>query len=139
MEYDTSGIRPFNFIRRADPNHLLTFIRNEYPQTIALILSHLEANKASIILKKLPLVLQSDVTRRIAIIDRTWLEVLLTVEQVLEKKLSGSAESCFASGGIEYIVEVLCLVDADTRNHIIEALEDEDPELAEWIKINLFV
>jgi flagellar motor switch protein FliG len=133
-------VRPFDFIRRTDPAHLLNFIQQEHPQTIALILAYLEPNKASIILQNLPHELQSDVARRIATMDRTSPEVLREVERVLEKKLSSlSSEDYTAAGGVESIVEILNLVDRASEKQIIEALEDEDPELAEEIKKRMFV
>ncbi|GHV94117.1 flagellar motor switch protein FliG [Spirochaetia bacterium] len=133
-------VRPFDFIRRTDPAHLLNFIQQEHPQTIALILAYLEPNKASIILQNLPHELQSDVARRIATMDRTSPEVLREVERVLEKKLSTlSSEDYTTAGGVENIVEILNLVDRASEKQIIEQLEDEDPELAEEIKKRMFV
>ncbi|MDR3145990.1 MAG: flagellar motor switch protein FliG [Treponema sp.] len=133
-------VRPFDFIRRTDPAHLLNFIQQEHPQTIALILAYLEPNKASVILQNLPHDVQSDVARRIANMDRTSPEVLREVERVLEKKLSTlSSEDYTAAGGVESIVEILNMVDRASEKQIIEALEDEDPELAEDIKKRMFV
>ncbi|GMO44105.1 MAG: flagellar motor switch protein FliG [Termitinemataceae bacterium] len=133
-------VRPFDFIRRTDPAHLLNFIQQELPQTIALILAYLEPAKASIILQNLPHEVQSEVARRIAIMDRTSPEVLREVERVLEKKLSTlSSEDYTAAGGVGSIVEILNLVDRSSEKQIIEALEEEDPELAEEIKKRMFV
>ena len=133
-------VRPFDFIRRTDPAHLLNFIQQEHPQTIALILAYLEPQKASIILGSLPHEIQSDVAKRIATMDRTSPEVLREVERVLEKKLSTlSSEDYTAAGGVESIVEILNLVDRSTEKTIIESLEEDDPELAEEIKKRMFV
>ncbi|MAG13916.1 MAG: flagellar motor switch protein FliG [Spirochaetales bacterium] len=133
-------VRPFDFIRRTDPAHLLNFIQQEHPQTIALILAFLEPQKASIILGSLPHEVQSDVAKRIATMERTSPEVLREVERVLEKKLSTlSQEDYTAAGGVENIVEILNLVDRSTEKTIIESLEEEDPELAEEIKKRMFV
>ncbi len=133
-------VRPFDFIRRTDPAHLLNFIQQEHPQTIALILAYLEPAKASVILGSLPHEIQSDVAKRIAIMDRTSPEVLREVERVLEKKLSTlSSEDYTAAGGVESIVDILNLVDRSTEKTIIEALEEDDPELAEEIKKRMFV
>ncbi|TVQ39974.1 MAG: flagellar motor switch protein FliG [Spirochaetaceae bacterium] len=133
-------VRPFDFIRRTDPTHLLNFIQQEHPQTIALILAYLEPQKASTILSNLPHEVQSDVAKRIAKMDRTSPEVLREVERVLEKKLSTlSSEDYTSAGGVESIVEILNLVDRSTEKKIIESLEDEDPELAEDIKKRMFV
>ncbi len=133
-------VRPFDFVRRQDPAHLLNFIQNEHPQTIALILSYLDANKAALTLSELPHQIQADVTRRIAKMDRTSPEILREVERVLERKLSTlSNEDFTAAGGIEAVVEVLNHVDRGTEKGIIEALEEEDPELAEEIKKKMLV
>ncbi len=133
-------VRPFDFIRRTDPTHLLNFIQQEHPQTIALILAYLEPQKASVILSNLPHEVQSDVAKRVATMDRTSPEVLREVERVLEKKLSTlSSEDYTSAGGVESIVEILNLVDRSTEKSIIESLEEEDPELAEDIKKRMFV
>ncbi|MDR0551579.1 MAG: flagellar motor switch protein FliG [Spirochaetaceae bacterium] len=133
-------VRPFDFIRRTDPAHLLNFIQQELPQTIALILAYLEPNKASVILQNLPHEIQSEVARRIAVMDRTSPEVLREVERVLEKKLSTlSSEDYTTAGGVPSIVEILNLVDRSSEKQIIEQLEEEDPELAEEIKKRMFV
>ncbi|MDR2536088.1 MAG: flagellar motor switch protein FliG [Treponema sp.] len=133
-------VRPFDFIRRTDPAHLLNFIQQEHPQTIALIMAYLEPNKASVIIQNLPHEVQSDVARRIATMDRTSPEVLREVERVLEKKLSTlSSEDYTAAGGVESITEILNMVDRSSEKQIMEALEAEDPELAEEIKKRMFV
>ncbi|MCP4727885.1 MAG: flagellar motor switch protein FliG [bacterium] len=133
-------VRPFDFIRRTDPSHLLNFIQGEHPQTIALILSYLDPNKAALILSGLNHQIQADVARRIATMDRTSPDVLREVERVLERKLSTLASEDYTSaGGIDAIVEVLNQVDRGTEKIIIEALEEEDPELAEEIKKRMFI
>lgn len=133
-------VRPFDFIRRTDPAHLLNFIQGEHPQTIALILAYLESQKAASILSSLPTDIQSDVAKRIATMDRTSPEVLREVERVLERKLSTLASEEFTSaGGIDSIVEIINSVDRSTEKSIIESLEEEDPELAEEIKKRMFV
>jgi flagellar motor switch protein FliG len=133
-------VRPFDFIRRTDPSHLLNFIQGEHPQTIALILAYLDSQKAAQILSGLSHQIQADVAKRIAQMDRTSPDVLREVERVLERKLSTLASEDFTSaGGIDAIVEVLNNVDRGTEKIIIEALEEEDPELAEEIKKRMFV
>ena len=116
-------VRPFDFVRRADPAHLLNFIQQEHPQTIALILAYLEPQKASVILGSLPHEIQSDVAKRIATMDRTDPNVLREVERVLEKRLSTlSSEDYTAAGGVENIVEILNMVDRSTEKTIIEEI-----------------
>ena len=133
-------VRPFDFIRRTDPAHLLNFIQQEYPQTIALILAYLEPGKAAVILQNLPEEMQAEVSKRLATMDRTSPDVLREVERVLEKKLSTlSSEDYTAAGGVESIVEILNLVDRSSEKAIIEQLEEDDPDLAEEIKKRMFV
>ncbi len=133
-------VRPFDFIRRTDPAHLLNFIQQEYPQTIALIIAYLEPSKAAVILQNLPEDIQAEVSRRLATMDRISPDVLREVERVLEKKLSTlSSEDYTAAGGVESIVEILNLVDRASEKSIIETLEEDDPDLAEEIKKRMFV
>ena len=133
-------VRPFDFIRRTDPAHLLNFVQQEYPQTIALILAYLEPLKAATILQNLQPEIQPEVSKRLATMDRTSPDVLREVERVLEKKLSTlSSEDYTAAGGVDSIVEILNLVDRSSEKAIIETLEEDDPELAEEIKKRMFV
>ncbi|MED0714462.1 flagellar motor switch protein FliG [Aeribacillus composti] len=133
-------VRPFDFVRKADPAQILNFIQNEHPQTIALVLSYLDAKQSGQILSSLPQEVQADIAKRIAIMDRTSPEVINEVEQVLEKKLSSTVTEDFTeTGGIETVVEVLNGVDRSTERTILEALEVQDPELAEEIKKRMFV
>ncbi len=132
--------RPFDFIRKSDPQHVLNFIQGEHPQTIALILAFLDPNKSALVLGSLPDEIQTEVARRIAIMDRTSPEVIREVERVLERKLSTLANEDFSmAGGIDSVVEVLNLVDRSTERYIIEKLEEDDPDLAEEIKKRMFV
>jgi len=140
MESEGLQVKPFDFIRRVDPAHFLNLIQQEHPQTIALVLSYLEPNKASIILQNLQHEIQYEVTRRIACMDKTSPEILKRIEGVLEKKLSMlSSGDYYAAGGIESVVEILNLVDRASERQIMEAMEDDDPELAEAIKQRMFV
>ncbi|WP_241840468.1 flagellar motor switch protein FliG [Fictibacillus sp. S7] len=136
----TLQVRPFDFARRADPGQILNFIQNEHPQTIALILSYLDAGQAGQILSELPQAMQGDVARRIAVMDRTSPEIISEVEQILEQKLSATVSNDFTqAGGVESVVDVLNGVDRATEKTILDALEIQDPELAEEIKKRMFV
>ncbi|QAV26473.1 flagellar motor switch protein FliG [Anoxybacillus flavithermus] len=133
-------VRPFDFARKADPAQILNFLQNEHPQTIALVLSYLEPTQAGQILSALPQEMQADVARRIALMDRTSPEIINEVEQVLERKLSTTVVQDYTqTGGIEAVVEVLNGVDRATERTILDALEIQDPELAEEIKKRMFV
>ncbi|UOF89355.1 flagellar motor switch protein FliG [Fodinisporobacter ferrooxydans] len=133
-------VRPFDFARKADPTQILNFIRSEHPQTIALVLSYLEPAQAAIILSALPQDMQSDVARRIALMESISPEIITQVERILENKLSTmSVHDSSKAGGIDTIVEVLNGVDRSTEKTILESLELQDPELAEEIKKRMFV
>lgn len=136
----TLQVRPFDFARKADPAQILNFIQNENSQTIALILSYLQPDQASIILSSLPQDKQADVAKRIAQMDSTSPEVINQVERVLEQKLSSTVTQDYTSaGGIEAIVQILNGVDRGTERTILDSLEIQDPELAEEIKKRMFV
>ncbi|WP_445488258.1 flagellar motor switch protein FliG [Niallia sp. 03133] len=133
-------VRPFDFARKADPSQILNFIQNEHPQTISLILSYLDPTQAGQILSELPQEMQADIAKRIAIMDSTSPEIINEVEQVLERKLSSTVTQDYTqTGGIEAVVEVLNGVDRATERTILDALEIQDPELAEEIKKRMFV
>lgn len=132
--------RPFDFARKADAGQLLNFIQNEHPQTISLIMAHLNPEQAGIILSSLPPERQVEVAKRMATLDQTAPDVLKEIEVALEKRLASFVRQDYASiGGIDVAVDVLNRVDRQTERTIMEALEEEDPDLAEEIRLRMFV
>ncbi|MEE8459015.1 MAG: flagellar motor switch protein FliG, partial [Phycisphaerales bacterium] len=131
---------PFAFLQKAESENLLTFIQDEHPQTIALIISHLTHHKASEILAGLPNDKKVEVVRRVANMEQTNPEVVAEVESGLESRLSnmlvGSMEKV---GGVSTIAEILNLVDRTTEKSILEGIESEDPDLVEQIRRLMFV
>lgn len=133
-------VRPFDFVRKADPSQVINFIQSEHPQTIALILCYLKPGQAAAVLSALPQEKQADVARRMATMDRTSPEIIKDVERVLEKKISSLVTEDFtAVGGIQAIVDVLNSVDRGTEKFIMDTLEVEDTDLAEEIRKRMFV
>ena len=133
-------VKPFEFIRKTDPSQLLNFIQDEHPQTIALILSYLPASQSSMIISALPPDRQSDVAKRIAVMDRTSPDVVKDVEKILVSKLSSLVNQDYTIiGGVDAVVEILNSVDRGTEKHIMETLEIEEPELADEIRKKMFV
>ncbi len=133
-------VRPFEFVRKADPTQLLNFIQDEHPQTIALILAYLPASQAAAVVKALEPEKQADVAKRIAMMDRTSPDMIKEVEKVLEKKLATLVNQDYTSvGGVDSIVNILNTVDRSTEKHIMETLEIEEPELADDIRRKMFV
>jgi len=131
---------PFEFLKRADPGQLLSFIQEEHPQTIALILAYLPINSAALILSKLPADLRAEVAGRIAMMDQTPPEVIRRVEQVLEKKVSTVInQEMSQAGGPKALVDLLNRVDRSTERLIMDSLAEQNPELAEQVKNMMFV
>lgn len=133
-------VRPFEFVRKTDASQVLNFIQDEHPQTIAMILSYLSPNQASMIIGSLEAEKQADVAKRIAMMDRTSPDVIKEVESVLERKLASLANQDYTIvGGVDAIVSILNTVDRSTEKHIMETLEVEEPELADEIRKKMFV
>lgn len=133
-------VMPFDFLKKADATQIVTFIQNEHPQTIALILAYLQPNQAATILSGLPQELRADVARRIATLDKTPPEVIREVEAVLERKLSSVVSTDFShAGGVKSLVQVLNWVDRSTEKTILESLAESSPEIAEDVKKMMFV
>ena len=133
-------VKPFEFVRKTDASQLLNFIQDEHPQTIALILSYLSSSQAALIISALPPDRQSDVAKRIAVMDRTSPDVINEVEKVLESKLASLINQDYTIiGGVDAVVEILNTVDRGTEKHIMETLEIEEPELADEIRKKMFV
>jgi flagellar motor switch protein FliG len=131
---------PFSFLQRAESENLLTFIQEEHPQTIALILSHLGYHKASEILVGLAPEKQVEVVRRVANMDQTNPDVIRDVEAGLESRLSNMLVSSMEKvGGVESVAEILNLCDRATEKAILEGIETDDPELVEEIRRLMFV
>ena len=133
-------VKPFEFIRKTDAQQLLNFIQDEHPQTIALILSYLPASQSALIISALTPDKQSDVAKRIAVMDRTSPEVIKEVERVLESKLASLVNQDYTIiGGVDSVVDILNAVDRGTEKHILESLEIEEPELADEIRKKMLV
>ncbi|MEX0776178.1 MAG: flagellar motor switch protein FliG [Phycisphaeraceae bacterium] len=131
---------PFAFLQKAETQNLLTFIQDEHPQTIALIVSHLPHHKASDILNGLPQPKQIEVVKRVANMEQTNPEVISEVERGLEARLANMLTQSFEKiGGVETVAEMLNLVDRTTEKGIMEGLEAEDPDLVEQIRRLMFV
>ncbi|UCD76364.1 MAG: flagellar motor switch protein FliG [Phycisphaerales bacterium] len=131
---------PFSFIQKAESENVLTFIQDEHPQTIAMIISHLAHHKASEILVGLPEQKQIEVVRRVANMEQTNPDVIREVERGLEARLSSMlVHSVERVGGVETVAEVLNLCDRATEKAILEGIEAEDPDLVEQIRRLMFV
>jgi flagellar motor switch protein FliG len=133
-------VSPFEFLRRTDAAQILNVIANEHPQTVALILAYLPADTAAQVMSALPNDLQAEVAMRIALMDRTAPEVIREIERVLERKLSAVLTQDFTSaGGLRSLVDVLNAVDRSTERTILEALDEQNAELADEVRRMMFL
>lgn len=132
--------KPFAIARKADPIQLTNLLRNEHPQTIALIMCYMQPDKAATVLSQFSFEIQTEIAERIGMINRTSPAVISRIESIMENKFSNILESDAETvGGVKTLVEILNSVDRNTEKNIIETLETSQPELAEVIKASLFI
>lgn len=131
---------PFHFLKKVDPQNLLTYVIDEHPQTIALILSHLPPTYGAEIVKGLPADRQLAVIRRIANMGQTSPEVIQEVEHGLEHRMSNLMNQSFQkAGGVNSVAEILNVTDRTTGRALMENLAQEDPALVEEIRRLMFI
>ena len=131
---------PFGFLSKVDSQNLLTFIIDEHPQTIALILSHVPPAQASDIISGLPTDRQLSVIRRIATMGQTSPEIISEVEKGLENRMASVMSQQFENaGGVPSVAEILNVIDRATERSLLENLAQEDPDLVEEIRRLMFV
>jgi flagellar motor switch protein FliG len=132
---------PFQFLHRADPAQLRSFIMDEHPQVIALVLAHMTPDKASLLLSGLPPEKQAEVAHRIAVMDRTSPDIVRAVEATLERRLSSMLQPNEMSqvGGLDPLVDIINRSDRSTERQIVEGLEALDPTLADAVKSRMFM
>jgi flagellar motor switch protein FliG len=130
---------PFEFLKRADASQICSFIQDEHPQTIALILAHLDPQISAVVLSAMPRDIQADVVVRIATMDRTPPEVVREVERVLERKMASIFSQGFTfAGGIREVAEIMNRIERNTEKAIMADLEERDPDLAEEVARLMF-
>lgn len=131
---------PFDFLKKTETESILTFLGEEHPQTIALVLSYMQAGQAAEILMKLPAEKQFDIVKRISALENTSPEAIRNVESGLRRYLASlSFEEFQEVGGVNTVAELLNVLDRSTSKAILENLEEEQPEIAEEIKKRMFV
>jgi len=130
----------FSMLKDIDSKQLTSFLQNEHPQTISLILTQLNAHHAASVLAELSQELQAEVSLRVATMEKISPEILNEIEQTLEGHFeqSGSAQMS-VSGGAKAIAEILNLIDSTAEKNILQSLEAEDPDLAGEVKNMMFV
>lgn len=136
----TGGGRTLESLETVDAKSLSTFLVNEHPQTVAVILAHLEPEKKGEVLRRLPEALQAEVVLRMANLDHVAPELIIEIDSVLKKELSSmSSVEQTALGGVQPVAEMLNVMDKNTEGAIMSRLEEKDPLLAEEIRKLMFV
>lgn len=134
------GSRTLEALELVDARTLSNFLINEHPQTVALILAHLDSNKKTDVLKRLPEAIQTEVVLRIANLDFVSPTLIAQVDEVLKQELAtlGSIDTQ-QLGGVQPIAEMLNIMDKTTEQNIMARVEEKDPQLAEEIRKLMFV
>jgi flagellar motor switch protein FliG len=130
----------FDAIQKAEPQLLAKFIHNEHPQTIALVLSHLNSSAAAGLLTSLPPGIRSDVAQRMAGLDQISPEVIMKIVGVIGQKLNALGEFSRESyGGVRAVAEMMNRLDSSSSREILDHIETQDTNLAETIRHLMFV
>ena len=130
---------PFDFLLHADPMQVAQLLESEHPQTIAIVLAHLEPRAAAKILTLLEATLQVEVARRIAVTDQTTPEAVALVEDGLSRRMSSVVQESTKVGGSKPLAQVLNQVDRTTERQILGNLQELDAELADEVRRFMFV
>ena len=130
----------FDALQKADPQQLAKFIHNEHPQTIALVLSHLNPSQAAGLLFSLPNDLRADVALRMANLDQISPDIISKIASIIGQKLKALGEMSRESyGGVRAVAEMFNRLDSSCSKDILENIEGSDPTLAETIRHLMFV
>jgi flagellar motor switch protein FliG len=141
LERIQDPVQPFSFLMGADRRQVVTFLTEEHPQTIALVLVHLPPGTAAELLAQLPMALQGDVARRVVTLERPSPEVVEVAEAELQKRLASMSRgrSSAPEGGIAPLVNILNRADPSTENRVLTSLDSLAPELGQEVRRHLFV
>jgi flagellar motor switch protein FliG len=132
---------PFEAMRRADPRQLLSFLAEEHPQTIALVLAHLSPAQSAVVLSGFDQKLQTEVSYRIALLDRASPDVIRIVERELDRRMSTvlGQQELASVGGVAPLVAIINRADRTTERMILEGLESVNSELSEQVRAQMFI
>jgi len=135
-----SEMASFDALQKADPQQLAKFIHSEHPQTIALVLSHLNPSQAAAVLMSLPSEMRADVALRMANLEQISPEVIARIAGIIGQKLKVLGEtSREAYGGVHAVAEMFNRLDSATSREILEKIEQQDSNLADTIRHLMFV
>jgi flagellar motor switch protein FliG len=127
-------------IRLLDPKTIVNFLKNEHPQTAAIILAHLDPGQSGEVLKEMPEKIRTEVVYRMATLERIIPGVIKDLDEALQQEFSatGAGEGS-KIGGVQAVAEMLNQIDHATESKILGDIEESDPELADSIRQLMFV
>ena len=136
----SNNSRTLESLELVDAKSLANFLINEHPQTVSVILAHLEPEKKGEVLKRLPETLQAEVVLRMANLDHVAPELITEVDKVLKDELAniGTVEQS-QLGGVQTVAEMLNVMDKGAEKAIMSRVEEKDPLLAEEIRKLMFI
>ena len=135
-----SDMTTFDSLQRADPTQVAKFIQNEHPQTIALVLSHLNASSAAGMLMALPPEIRTDVSMRVANLEQISPEIVSKIASIIDQKIKALGQFSRESyGGVRAVAELFNRLDSNASREILEQIEEREPVLGEGIRNLMFV
>jgi flagellar motor switch protein FliG len=135
-----NDVANLDLLQKADPQQLAKFIHSEHPQTIALILSHLNPSQAAALLASLPPGIRSDVALRMASLDQISPEIVSKIANIISEKLMALGEFSRESyGGVRAVAEMFNRLDSVSSKEILDVIEEQNAPLVETIRHLMFV
>lgn len=135
-----NSVAGFDYLQKADPQQLSRFIQSEHPQTIALVLAHMDTQNAASLLASLPVELQAEVVTRMANLEQISPEIVTKISGVLAQKLQSLGEvSRESRGGLRAVAELINRLETKASSAILEKMENDNPDLALNIRNLMFV
>ncbi|NVM57373.1 MAG: flagellar motor switch protein FliG [Desulfobacterales bacterium] len=132
---------PFSYLEGMDTSAIISIIKGEHPQTMALILSHLRPQRAAEILSGLPKETQPAVAMRVAELGHVPTEIINELDQILQKELFslGKSGSRRKIGGINVLADILNEVDRETEQNVLTSIEEEESGIADEVRQMMFL
>ncbi len=135
-----SDCRSFENLKRIDPLTVANYLKKEHPQTVALVLAHMDPRHSGPILALLPAAVQGDIAYRIASLDRPNREALVIVEDVIAKQVQGEfSQAQRQFGGKKQVAEILNEIEKEIWQEILDEMREIDDECANEVKNLMFV
>ena len=133
-------IPTFNSLQKADPQQVAKFIQGEHPQTIALVLSHLNSSSAAGMLMALPRDVRSDVALRMANLEQISPDIVRRIAKILEQKLTSLGEFSRESyGGVTAVAEMFNRLESNAGQELLSEIAGDDAQVGEAIRNLMFV